>query len=172
MRRAALFAAMCAAALTAAAQQPPSPPSPPTKPAPPAKAIPAKPANPQARDAFKGRLEPGLYEVTVEADMSQIPGVPKEKARQSQKVHQCMTREDIDRGMQDDPNCPMKAFAAAGDRISVSAACKDGNAVDSKLTFVPGGYTVDIQVRGKEAGKPFTFTQKVTSKRVGPCPAK
>ena len=161
-------AALASTAWAAAAQQPPQPPA---KPAPGAKA-PAAPAKAfQGKDAFKSRLKPGLYEMSVEADMGNMPGVPKDKAKQSDKRQRCITQQDVDRGIEDDPNCPTTAYSAAGNQLSMAAACKDGAQLETRMTFSPTGYTAEMKVNAKHEGKPVSSTHRVTTKYLGPCPA-
>ena len=160
------IAALAAGALAASAQQAPQPPA---KPAPAAKAPAAPAANFQGKDAFKGRLKPGLYEMVVESDMSNMPGFPKDKAKQTEKRQQCITQADVDRGIENDPNCPTTAYAVSGNQISMSAACKDGAKLESKMVFSSTGYTAEMKVSGKQEGKDVGSTHKMTTKYVGPC---
>ena len=165
-------AALAAAAGPVAAQQ--MKPEPPSKPAPPTKATPApapKPAAAAGKDAFKSRVKPGLYEMTVETDMSGVPGVPKGKEKHTEKRQQCVTQQDVDRGIEDDPNCPTTAFSAAGNQVSMATSCNDGAQVETKMVFNATGYTADMKVSGKRDGKPYTATHKMSTRYVGPCPA-
>ena len=160
----------CLALAAAQAQQPPSKPVAPAKPTPPAANAPAAPASAaQGRDAFKGKLKPGLYEVTMESDMSNTPGVPKDKAKHVDKRQQCITQQEVDKGIEHDPNCPVSSFASSGNQISISATCKDGARTDTRMTFTPNGYTAEMKVSAKHEGKAVGSTHKVTSRYIGPC---
>jgi hypothetical protein len=164
-------AAFACAALAVAAQQASPPPA---KPAPPAKA-PAAPAAPaatfQGKDAFKNRLKPGLYEMSVEADLSNMPGVPKDKMKQSDKRQHCITQQDVDDGIANDPSCPATAYSAAGNQVSMAATCKDGARLETKIVFNPNGYTAEMKVNAKHEGKPISSVQRMTTRYLGPCPA-
>ena len=162
MKRALLVIATLAAsaALVASAQQS----SPASKATPPAKS-----ASGQGKDAFKGKLKPGLYEMVVESDMTNMPGFPKDKARQTEKREQCVTQQEIDRGIENDPNCPMTAFAASGNTVNTSATCKDGASLESKMTFNSSGYVAEMKVSGKQANQVFGATHKMTARYIGPC---
>lgn len=166
-RAAAAALVLAAAALAAGAQQA----QPPASKAPPAKAPAAKPgpAPDAGRDAFKGKLKPGLYEMTVEADMTGMPGVPKDKALHKETRQKCITQQEVDKGIENDPNCPMTAFAAAGNRISVAARCKDGAALETTMLFSPGGYTAEMKVSGMHEGKKVASTHRMTTKYLGAC---
>ena len=152
-----MVAAAVCAALAAAAQQP-------------APKAPATPAF-QGKDAFKGKLKPGLYEMLVESDMSNMPGMPKDKGKGSEKRQKCISQQEIDRGVENDPNCPTTAYAASGNQISMSAACKDGAKLETKMVFTGNGYTAEMKVSGTHDGKPIGSTHKMTTKYLGPCPA-
>ena len=157
--------ALASTALTVAAQQQAQPPAkPPAKPAAPAATF-------QGKDAFKNRLKPGLYEMVIEADLSNTPGVPKDKAKQSDKRQRCITQQDVDKGIENDPNCPTTAYSAAGNQLSMAAACKDGAQLETKMTFNPSGYTAEMKVNAKHEGKAISQTHRVTTRYLGPCPA-
>jgi hypothetical protein len=158
VRAAAAALLLAAAAFTAGAQQAPKAPA--AKPA---------PAPEAGRDAFKGKLKPGLYEMTVEADMTGMPGIPKDKALQKETRQKCITQQEVDRGIESDPNCPMTAFAAAGNKISMAARCKDGAALETTMLFNPGGYSAEMKVSGMHEGKKVGSTHKMTTRYLGAC---
>ena len=161
-------AALVCTALIAVAQQTPQPPA---KPAPaPAGKAPAAPAGAyKGKDAFKGKLKPGLYEMIVESDMGNMPGVPKDKAKQSEKRQKCITQQEVDKGIEDDPNCPMTTYAASGNQISTTATCRDGAQLETRLALGATGYTAEMRVSAKHEGKPISATHKMTTKYIGAC---
>jgi hypothetical protein len=161
--KASAAALLAAFALGATAQQPAQAPA---KPTPPPKA-PA--AAFQGKEAFKGRLKPGLYEMTVETDMTNMPNFPKDKAKQTDKRQQCITPQDVEKGIENDPNCPTTAFAISGNQINMAASCKDGARLETRMVFSSTGYTAEMKVSGKHEGKPIGSTHKMTTKYIGPC---
>ena len=167
MRPRILAAAAVAAAFagTSLAQQAPQPPSK----APPAQPPKAAASASQGKDALKGKLKPGLYEMVVESDMTNMPGFPKDKAKQTEKRQQCVTQKEIDAGIENDPNCPMTAFAASGNTVNTSATCKDGASLESKMTFNSSGYVAEMKVSGKQGTQAFGATHKMTARYIGPC---
>ena len=165
MRARAFAAAIASAALAAGAQQA-QPPA--ASKAPPAAKAPAVAPN-AGRDAFKGRLKPGLYEMTVDTDMGNMPGVPKDKVKSTETRRKCITQQDVDKGIEPDPNCPMTAYAQAGNQVSTSSICKDGAALDSKMTFNPNGYLAEMKVSGTIEGKKVGSAHRMTTKYLGPC---
>jgi hypothetical protein len=122
-----------------------------------------------AREALKGRVKPGLYETTVESDAGNMAGVAADKRKQTQTSQYCITAQDIDKGVDDDPNCPVKAFASSGNQLSYSSLCSDGAATDTRMTFTSSGYVAEMKVSGMHKGKPFSTTQKMTARRLGDC---
>ena len=164
MKRALLVIATLAAsaALVASAQQS----SPASKATPPAKS-----ASGQGKDAFKGKLKPGLYEMIVETDMTGMPGVPNDKAENTEKRQKCITQAEIDKGIEDDPNCPATSYSASGNTINIASTCKDGARLDMKMVMGSNGYTAEMKVNAKHEGKSFGSTHKMTTKYIGPCGA-
>lgn len=161
------IAAACAStALAAAAQQPAQPPA---RPAPATKAPAAPATTTQGKDAFKNRLKPGLYEINVEVDMGNTPGVPKDKARQTDKRQRCITQQEVDHGIEHDPNCPTTAYSSAGNQIRIAALCNDGARLETRMTFGPAGYTAEMKVNATHEGKPVNQTHRMTTKYLGPC---
>ena len=166
------FAALAGVALAAPAQQPA--PKAPDKPAAP-KAAPkadAKAAAAVGRNALKGKMKPGLYEVLAEVDMSDVPGVPADKKRQSSKSQECITQEEVDKGVDLDPACPVKSFASTASEVSFASVCRDGTTAETKLTFNAAGYTADMKSTQQHQGKPIVITQKMRARYLGACPAK
>jgi hypothetical protein len=162
MKHALLGTLAACAVLAASAQQ-----SPPAKSAPAPKAPAAAPY--QGKEAFKGKLKPGLYEMTVESDMTNMPGVPKDKGKNTEKRQQCITQQDVDKGIENDPNCPTTSYNTSGNNISTTATCKDGAQLEMKMAFSPTGYTAEMKVNAKHDGKPIGSTHKMTTRYIGPC---
>ena len=165
------FAALAGLALAAPAQQ--AAPKPAEKPAAP-KAAPKADAKAAAvgRDALKGKMKPGFYEVLAEVDMSNVPGVPADKKRQSSKSQECITQEEVDKGIDLDPACPVKSFASTANEVSFASVCRDGTTAETKLTFNAAGYTADMKSTQQHQGKPIVITQKMRARFLGACPAK
>ena len=121
------------------------------------------------KDIFKGKVKEGLYEMKTEHDMSGVPGIPKEAQKGSQTRQRCISKEEIERGMQAGKDCQVKSLKDAGATSMLRMECIDGTATDMKMTFAPGGYTSEMTTSGKQDGKPFRSVFRSTAKYLGAC---
>lgn len=156
LRRAAVAAAALGAALAWA--------QPKTAPAP-APAAKAKPAT----QPMKGRVKEGQYELVRENDLTEVPGVPPNAQKGREKREVCLTKADIERGVEPSPGCSVKKVSESKAAVAIAMACTDGTTTDLAMAFKPGGYTSDITSRGLQDGKPFTSRFHSEAKYLGPC---
>ena len=125
-------------------------------------------ANP--KDLFKGKIREGLYEVKSEADLTGVPGMPKEQARRSESRQRCMAKPEIERGVESGKDCSITSFKDSGSSAHLVMTCKDGATTDMKFTFAADAFTSELRTAGKDEGKPFVSIFKTSAKYVGPCP--
>jgi hypothetical protein len=124
-------------------------------------------------DLFKGKLKPGLYEDRVEVDMTGVPGIPKEHAKQSQTTQRCMTPEELNKGLgEDERGCETTGFKMMGDTASFTTTCKKGNETqiaEIKLTTTAQGMKSELKSTMKQGGQTSTSTMRSESRYLGPC---
>jgi hypothetical protein len=96
---------------------------------------------------LRGKMKEGLYETSFKMD---IPGMPQGMGGFSNKVQQCTTKEDIEKGnsgMFRDPksgakdtSCEMKNVKNSGNTISYDMECpKEGMTATTTLAFNDNG---------------------------------
>jgi hypothetical protein len=124
-------------------------------------------------DLFKGKMKPGLYEDRVEVDMTGVPGIPKEHAKQSQTTQRCMTPEDLAKGLdQDEKGCETSGFKMMGETAIFTTTCKKGNETqiaEVKLTPTAQGMKSELKSTMKQGGQTSTSTMRSESRYLGPC---
>jgi hypothetical protein len=127
-------------------------------------------------DAFKGRMKAGLYEMKMDMDMSGNPNIPPQYAKQSHTIQHCVTEQDVEKGAfsqgrdgkGQDPKCEIKDMKMSGDSATYSMVCPKMQA-DAKMTFISGGYVMDMNMTMDQGGRPMTVKQHMESRLVGPC---
>ena len=133
-------------------------------------AAPAAAAPQSARDLFKGKVKEGLYEVKSEADLSGVPGIPKEAAKRSETKQRCLTKQDVDRGIDGGNDCEVKSYKPAAGGANIVMACKDGSSTDMKFAFGGNTFKSEMRTTGTQEGKSFVSVFRSEAKHVGPCP--
>jgi hypothetical protein len=129
-----------------------------------------KPQQPQPRDLFKGKVKEGLYEVRSDADLSGVPGIPKEAAKRSETRQRCLTRQDVERGVEAGKECEVKSYKPSATAASVVMQCKDGSVTDMKFAFGSGTFSSEARTSGEQDGKAFVSVFRSEAKHIGPCP--
>lgn len=147
MRLAVLAAAVALAAAAAHAQQAPS-----------------------GRDLYKGKVREGLYEVKSEADLTGVPGIPKEAMKSTETRQRCLAKADVERGVEPGKDCRIASYRAAEGSAQVVMECKDGTSTDMKYSFSPAGFASEMRTTGKQDGKPFVSVFRSQARYLGPCP--
>ena len=119
-----------------------------------------------ALDPLKGKVKPGLYDITVQLE------APGEKP-QSSTMQSCTSERNLDKGVlfgdgESGSSCEVKGFTMSGDTAAYSVACK-GKPVfvtDHKVTVMGGGFNAvsTTKVDGKAI-----MTTKAQAKYAGPC---
>lgn len=132
---------------------------------------PAASAPQTSRDLFKGKVKEGLYEVKSEADLTGVPGIPKEAAKRSETKQRCLTRQDVDRGIEAGRDCEVKSYKPSAAEASIVMACKDGSSTDMKFAFGGNTFTSEMRTTGTQEGKSFVSVFRSEAKHIGPCPA-
>lgn len=121
------------------------------------------------KDAFKGRMKEGLYQIRSDADLTAVPGMPKESARRSETRETCVTKADLERGIQAAKDCKVKSYKAEGKTVRFSSECTDGSRTDMRMTFSESGFVSETTSRGTHEGKPFVSRFRSEAKLLGPC---
>jgi hypothetical protein len=148
MRAAAVLAFATAASLPAAAQSPPP-------------------------GVFKDKVKEGLYEITVHTDMGDMPNVPKDRQKSTERIDNCVTPEDIQKGFESTPLCQIRDFRMTGNTATWTEACKGRGEKVTQHTLVFSGssFTSDAKIMLKsEAGQVARMSQRMESRLKGPCP--
>ena len=122
------------------------------------------------KDLFKGKVREGLYEVKSEADLTGVPGMAKEAAKPSETKRRCMTRQEIERGVEAGKDCSVTSYKESPGAATIAMKCKDGSATDMKFTFGADTFTSELRTSGKDEGKPFVSIFRTSAKYVGACP--
>ena len=122
------------------------------------------------RDLFKGKVKEGLYEVKSEADLSGVPGIPKEAARRSETRQRCLTKQDVERGIEAGKDCEVKSYKPSAGGANIVMACKDGSSTDMKFAFGGNTFKSEMRTTGTQEGKSFVSVFRSEAKHVGPCP--
>lgn len=124
-------------------------------------------------DAFKGKMKEGQYETKMTMEM---PGMPQGMGKQQMTHSHCVTAQDIEGGRMGSRDkmpekCEIKNFNMSGNTATYTTVCKGDPemTVDSKITFVSDGYTMDMKMAMKQGGQPMNMTQKIEAKYVGAC---
>ena len=131
---------------------------------------PAASAPQTAKDLFKGKVKEGLYEVKSEADLSGVPGIPKEAAKRSETRQRCLTKQDVERGIEAGKDCEVKSYKPSAGGANIVMACKDGSSTDMKFAFGGNTFKSEMRTTGKQEGKSFVSVFRSEAKHIGPCP--
>lgn len=122
------------------------------------------------KDLFKGKVKEGLYEVKSEADLSGVPGIPKEAAKRSETRQRCLTKQDVERGIEAGKDCEVKSYKPSAGGANIVMACKDGSSTDMKFAFGGNTFKSEMRTTGTQEGKSFVSVFRSEAKHVGPCP--
>lgn len=122
------------------------------------------------KDLFKGKVKEGLYEVKSEADLSGVPGIPKEAAKRSETRQRCITKQDVERGIEAGKDCEVKSYKPSAGGANIVMACKDGSSTDMKFAFGGNTFKSEMRTTGTQEGKSFVSVFRSEAKHVGPCP--
>jgi hypothetical protein len=122
------------------------------------------------KDLFKGKVKEGLYEVKSEADLSGVPGIPKEAAKRSETRQRCLTKQDVERGIEAGKDCEVKSYKPSAGGANIVMACKDGSSTDMKFAFGGNTFKSEMRTTGTQEGKSFVSVFRSEAKYVGPCP--
>jgi hypothetical protein len=131
---------------------------------------PAVSAPATSRDLFKGKVKEGLYEMKSEADLSGVPGIPKEAAKNSETRQRCLTRQYIDRGIEAGKDCEVKDYKQSAGGANILMACKDGSSTEMKFVFSGDTFSSETRTTGKDEGKSFVSLFRSNARHLGPCP--
>ena len=132
---------------------------------------PAASAPQTSKDLFKGKVKEGLYEVKSEADLSGVPGIPKEAAKRSETKQRCLTRQDIDRGIEAGKDCEVKDYRQSAGGANIVMACKDGSSTDMKFAFGGDTFSSETRTTGTHEGKSFVSLFRSERPAPGALPA-
>ena len=127
-------------------------------------------AQQSAKDVFKGKVREGYYEVRSETDLTGVPGLPKEQTKSSETRKRCVTKQEVERGVEPGKDCQVKSFKEAPGATNVVMACKDGSVTDMKFTFGGDTFNSEMRITGTQDGKPFVSVFRSQAKHVGACP--
>lgn len=122
------------------------------------------------KDLFKGKVKEGLYEVKSEADLSGVPGIPKEAAKRSETRQRCLTKQDVERGIEAGKDCEVKSYKPSAGGADIVMTCKDGSSTDMKFAFGGNTFKSEMRTTGTQEGKSFVSVFRSEAKHVGPCP--
>ena len=100
---------------------------------------------------FKGKMKEGLYEMTMNMEMSAMEGMPQGMKMPSSKTQHCITKKDIEEGSQKmlgqngkrgeaSSECEIKNFTMSGDTASYKMVCAGEMKIDGTMTFTATGY--------------------------------
>lgn len=131
---------------------------------------PAAAAPQTTKDLFKGKVKEGLYEVKSEADLSGVPGIPKEAAKRSETKQRCLTKQDVDRGIEAGKDCEVKSYKPSPGGANIVMACKDGSSTGMKFVFGGNTFKSEMRTTGTQEGKSFVSVFRSEAKHIGPCP--
>ena len=131
---------------------------------------PAAAAPQTTQDLFKGKVKEGLYEVKSETDLSGVPGIPREAAKRSETRQRCLTKQDVDRGIEAGKDCEVKSYKPSAGGASIVMACKDGSSTDMKYAFAGNTLKSEMRTTGTQEGKSFVSMFRSEATRIGPCP--
>lgn len=123
-----------------------------------------------SKDLFRGKVKEGLYEVKSEADLSGVPGIPKEASKRAETRQRCLTRQDVDRGIEAGKDCEVKSYRQSASEASLVMQCSDGTSTDMKFAFNAGTFKSEMKTAGKHEGKAFVSLFRSEAKHIGPCP--
>lgn len=122
-------------------------------------------------DEFKGKMKPGMYEVTMEMEM---PGMPAGMGKH--KINNCVSAEDIESGKvakgNDKPDrCEIKDFKMSGNTATYTTVCKGDPEMtaDTRISFLDSGYKMDMKMTMNQGGQVMKATQRMEGRLVGPC---
>ena len=126
-------------------------------------------------DVFKGKVKPGMYEMKMDVDMGDIPGLPPGMGKQSHTIQHCVTQEAIDKGeMNKGPrdnqrgDCQVKNMNVSGNTGTWTMECPNMKG-DAKMTFTGDGYKMDSTMTMNQNGRMMTVKNHTESKYLGPC---
>ena len=126
-------------------------------------------------DQFKGKMKPGLYEMKMDMDMSSNPGIPPQFAKQSHTMQHCVTEQDLEKGAfsrgrdgKAPSDCEIKNMNVSGNTATYTMVCPKMTA-DTRMTFNPNGYSMDMKMSMDQGGRPMNVTQHMESRYVGAC---
>jgi hypothetical protein len=127
-------------------------------------------------EQLKGKVKEGLYENTMEMDMSGVPGMPKGMGVQKHTGTVCVTAQDIEKGMapkapgrEGSGDCEIQDFKMSGNKASYKMVCKGTMTADANMTFIDNGYDMDLKMAMNQGGQVMNMTQKIQSRYKGPC---
>jgi hypothetical protein len=129
--------------------------------------------------AFKGKMKEGQYDMTMEVDMGQMPGMPPGMAKQTRKMSHCVTQKDIDQGelgksdRKMPENCKVSDFKMSGNTATYHVECTGDHAMsmDNQVAFVGNGYDMNMKMKMAmtKGAAPMEMAQKIQSRYTGPC---
>src|SRR3982751_4888061 len=128
-------------------------------------------------DAFKGKVKPGMYETKMEMDMSGMPGLPPNMAKQTMTHQKCVTDKDIEDGgwgkgkdgKGPNDSCEIKNMKMSGNSATYTMECKSPKmTADTKINFTNAGYVMDMDMTSDHGGQAMKMKQHVEGKYIGP----
>jgi hypothetical protein len=138
-------------------------------------------------EQFRGKIKEGNYEYKMDMDMGQVPGMPPGMGKQSRTMQHCVTAQDIEKGTMGKgsdrmpENCEVKDFKMSGNTATYRTVCKGNKGggkgppmdmtADNKITFIDGGYDMDMKMSMDQGGHPMNMTQHMQGRYIGPCAA-
>jgi hypothetical protein len=116
------------------------------------------------KDAFKGKIREGEYEMKLELDMGG-------KGKHGETKKQCVTPKDLDQGLEGDKNCGIRNFKSTANGVSFTAECtgKDAVVSENTMTFTPEGYSAETRTTQKVGAEEVKSTLRIQSRYLGPC---
>lgn len=118
---------------------------------------------------FYENIKPGLYKQTAVHEMKGM-GVPKEQEKGTETIERCVTKAEVDKGLEMRGDCTVKKEEVTASAIHMVAQCKDGSMNEVRMAQMPGGYNMEMKSAGKGPdGKPFSMNMKLEAKYIGPC---
>jgi len=114
-------------------------------------------------------MEPGSWQLTVQAGVTGAPPMP------AQTRTQCLKPGDGDPGQifgpSSDPNCKFSNKNDTGSEFTFSVSCNGPVTVNGsgRVQYARDTMTADMELHGEASGQRFSTTSHVTGRRVGPC---
>jgi hypothetical protein len=120
-------------------------------------------------NASAAEMRPGLWEITTEVSMPNMPQMPKGAGGMpATKQTTCMKPTDVkepQKAFQKDSKCRLKDNKVQGNKVSWQMECEGGMAGSGEMTYEADSYQGMMKMKGPG----MDFATKYSGKRVGDC---